>query len=94
MCWLCVVQVTKQQVDTFESGKQLPNCQLRLDWIGNEHPTVLCYRVALNGAKEPFNFIAIESGINPLPQQLSHSIGMETDQGLRVEVSLLKHLRP
>lgn len=99
MCWLCEIfspttttQVTKQQVDTFEPGKQMPSCQVRVDWIRNEQPTVLCYRMFLSGAKNPFNFISIESGINPLPQQLSHSVGMESDQGLHVDVSLLKHL--
>ena len=81
-----IVQVTKHQVDIFEPGKRVPSCQLRLDWNGNEQPTALCHHVTINGAKEPFNFIAIESGIK-LPQQLSHSVGMETDQGLHVEVS-------
>ena len=82
---LLILQVTKDQVDTFEPGKLVPRCQLRLDWVGNAQPTDLCYQVPLNGAKEPFTFITIESDINALQQPSPQSVTMESNQGLHLE---------
>ena len=62
-------QVTKKQVDKFVVGKRVPSCQLRLEWVGTGQPVVLFHHVTLKGAKEPFNCLAIESDVHPLPQQ-------------------------
>ena len=62
------IQVTKQQVDEFQPGTLVPSCQLEL-YCNDEQQKRLCHRVALIGAKEPFNFLAIQSDIMPLSQQ-------------------------
>ena len=60
------IQVKKSQVDNYRGGQRVPHCQLRLQWKGGEQPVVLCHKLELVGAKEPFNFLTIES--DPLPQ--------------------------
>ena len=62
-------QVTKEQVDSIAIEKWVSSCQLRLQWIGNGQPVVLCHHVTLKGTKEPFSFLAIESDVDPSPQQ-------------------------
>ena len=59
-------QITKNQVDHFVPGSQLPSCQLYVKWTGQqEQPPELLHRVELLGAKEPNNFFLIRL---PAPQ--------------------------
>ena len=59
-------QISKNQVDHFVPGSQLPSCQLYVEWTGQqERPMQLIYRVKLLGAKEPNNFFLIRL---PAPQ--------------------------
>ena len=60
------LQITKDQVDHFVPGSQVPSCQLYVKWTGQqEWPPELLYRVKLLGAKEPNNFFLIRL---PAPQ--------------------------
>ena len=53
-------QISKNQVDHFVPGSQLPSCQLYVEWTGQqERPPELLHRVKLLGAKEPNNFFLI-----------------------------------
>jgi len=65
------IQVKKWQVDNYRGGQRVPHCQLRLQWTRGEPPVVLYHKLKLIGAKEPFNFLTIES--DPLPQGI-HSV--------------------
>ena len=59
-------QISKNQVDHFVPGSQLPSCQLYVEWTGQqERPVQLRHRVKLLGAKEPNNFFLIRL---PAPQ--------------------------
>ena len=60
------MQVKKRQVDQFEPGKLLPGCQLLLHKV-EEQATILFYQVNIKGAKEPLNYLAIESEIDTPP---------------------------
>ena len=84
---LLILQVKKKLVDTFEPGKRVPSCQLRLYWVGNEQPTYLCHQIDLIGAKEPVNYISVEFDVNsPLqPPPPPQSTTMESNQGLHFE---------
>ena len=60
------LQITKDQVDHFVPGSQVPSCQLYVEWTRQqEQPVQLMYRVKLLGAKEPNNFFLIRI---PAPQ--------------------------
>ena len=59
-------QISKNQVDHFVPGSQVPSCQLYVKWTGQqEQPVELLHRVKLLGAKEPNNFFLIRI---PAPQ--------------------------
>ena len=59
-------QISKNQVDNFVPGSELPSCQLYVKWSGQqEQPPELLHRVKLLGAKEPKNFFLIRL---PTPQ--------------------------
>ena len=44
-------------MDNFKTGQRIPTCQFKLEWIKEENPVNLDYRLTLLGAKEPFNFM-------------------------------------
>ena len=53
-------QISKNQVDHFVPGSQVPSCQLYVEWTRQqEQPVQLMHRVKLLGAKEPNNFFLI-----------------------------------
>ena len=59
-------QISKNQVDHFVPGSQVPSCQLYVEWTRQqEQPVQLMHRVKLLGAKEPNNFFLIRI---PAPQ--------------------------
>ena len=45
-----LLQITKQQVNLFDSGKNIPKCELVLEWCQDTPPTLLHYSVGLVGA--------------------------------------------
>ena len=60
------VQITKDQVDYFVPGSQVPSCQLYVEWTKQqEQPVQLIHRVKLLGAKGPNNVFFIRL---PAPQ--------------------------
>ena len=60
MCTVfCLMQIAKEDVDSFKPGLQLPSCQLELKWNGRNKPGDLTYMVELQGAKKPKNFFHI-----------------------------------
>ena len=64
-------QITKQQVDKFVPGRQVPSCQLHVEWNGQQkQPAQLAHRVELIGARNPFNFFLISlPAVQPPPSQ-------------------------
>ena len=59
MIILYIIQITKQQVDGFRPGQRIPSCQFQAEWIAEESPVKWSYKVTLEGAEEPFNFLTI-----------------------------------
>ena len=59
------LQVIKRNVDSFEPGKMIPNCQLSAEFsssAGQKVPS-LKHRVKLLGAKDPFDTFLIKSPV-------------------------------
>ena len=54
MIIMIVLQVTKDEVDSYLPGKRIPHCELAAHSIG-ESVTRLVYRLVLLGAKPPRN---------------------------------------
>ena len=56
------MKVLKKHVDNYKPGCRIPSCQLSAVFtLANDKPIpLLQYQVKLEGAKEPFNMIAIE----------------------------------
>ena len=51
-------QISKKDADHFVPGQWIPECQLIVEWEGEEQrPVRLRHKVDLIGAKAPFNFI-------------------------------------
>ena len=57
-----LLQITKKEVDSFNSEQRIPSCQLVAEWTGQGKPSRLNHKVTLNGAKKPSNFFIIELG--------------------------------
>ena len=57
---LALVQITKENVDRFERGQEIPSCQIRADWTKHCRPSQLTHKVTLKGAREPNNYFYIE----------------------------------
>ena len=58
---LALLQITKKNVDSFESsGQKIPSCQIRAEWTKQDKPSTLTHLVTLNGAKKPNNVFLIE----------------------------------
>ena len=58
-----LIQITKEHVDSFESGQEIPSCQIRAEWTKQDKPSTLTHLVTLKGAKKPNNYfyIALDS---------------------------------
>ena len=55
-----LVQITKEDVDTYEAGHKIPSCQLTAEWTKQgEQPSRLRQRVTLIGANKPDNYFNI-----------------------------------
>ena len=54
-CFL--LQIEKEQVDSFKTGQAIPSCQLTAVWTKQNKPSLVFHKVELTGAKEPFNFL-------------------------------------
>ena len=52
-------------MDSFESGQEIPSCQLTAVWIRQSEPSQLRQKVTLIGAKEPFNYLYLELDSTP-----------------------------
>ena len=65
-CPFHCTQIIKKKVDSYESGRRIPSCQLRLKWTKSQPPVDIQHRVNLHGARDPPNYITILS--DPLPQ--------------------------
>ena len=59
------MQITKEYVDSFETGQEIPSCQIRAEWTKQGKPSTLTQKVILNGAKEPNNYFCIELDSTP-----------------------------
>ena len=57
---LALMQITKEWVDSFETGREIPSCQIRAEWTKQGKPSQLTHEVTLKGAKEPRNYFYIE----------------------------------
>ena len=54
------LQLTREIVDTYKPGQQIPSCQIQLKWTRREEePEELLLRVQLIGAKKPYNYFSI-----------------------------------
>ena len=57
-------QISRKDVDQFEPGQWIPECQLVVEWEReDQRPVRLRHKVDLIGAKRPFNFILLT--LNP-----------------------------
>ena len=54
------MEVLKKHVDNFLPGRWIPKCLLSAVADEDKRIPSLQYQVKLNGAKEPFNMLAIE----------------------------------
>ena len=57
---LALVQITKENVDSFEIGREIPSCQIRAEWTKQDKPSALAHLVTLKGARKPNNYFYIE----------------------------------
>ena len=66
--WLtmfALTQITKQQVDSFDTGQRIPSCELTAEWTKQTKPLPLNFQVTLKGAREPFNYFTIVLDSDP-----------------------------
>ena len=57
------LQIERQQVNHFNSGKNIPKCELVLEWGQDTPPTLLHHSVGLLGADDPHNYFLLH--VNP-----------------------------
>ena len=57
---LALIQITKEYVDRFETGQEIPSCQIRAEWTKQGKPAQLTHAVTLRSAKKPNNYFYIE----------------------------------
>ena len=57
---LALLQIDKEHVDSFDTGREIPSCQIRAEWTKQGKPSTLTHLVTLKGAKKPNNFFYIE----------------------------------
>ena len=56
---LALVQITKEDVDSFEAGQEIPCCQLTAVWTKQGDPSHLRQKVTLTGATATNNYFNI-----------------------------------
>ena len=56
---LALVQITKEDVDSFEAGQEIPCCQLTAVWTKQGDPSHLRQKVTLVGATATNNYFNI-----------------------------------
>ena len=57
-------QISKEDVDSFESSKYVPACELIVEWDQEDQkPVRLRHKVHLKGAKKPHNYFNLN--LNP-----------------------------
>ena len=57
---LALIQITKKHVDSFETGQEIPYCQIRAEWTKQGKPSRLTHAMTLVGAKGPNSYFYIE----------------------------------
>ena len=64
---VCVIvnslEIKREQVNLFNSGKNIPKCELVLEWGQDTPPTLLHHSVGLLGADDPHNYFLLR--VNP-----------------------------
>ena len=77
--WLTMLalhQITKEKVDSFEAGWEIPSCQLTAKWTKQgKQPSQLKQKVTLKGAKEPNNYFYIKLDSTPPDTTVGKSLG-------------------
>ena len=58
-----LLQIKREQVNLFNSGKNIPKCELVLEWGQDTPPTLLHRSVGLLGADDPHNYFLLH--VNP-----------------------------
>ena len=61
------LQITKEDVDSFETGRGIPSCQLTAVWTKPSKPPALIHKVTLEGAKKPSNYFSIVLDCDSIP---------------------------
>ena len=56
---LALVQITKEDVDNFETGQEIPSCHLTAVWTKQGDPSHLSQKVTLFGATATNNYFNI-----------------------------------
>ena len=62
---LALMQITKECVDSFETGREIPSCQIRAEWTEQGQPSQLVHAMTLKGARTPKNYFLIELDSTP-----------------------------
>ena len=59
MITFTVLQITKEEVDSFKPKQRIPSCQLTAGWTKENKPSQLVYKVTLEGVRVPSNYFHI-----------------------------------
>ena len=62
-----VLQITKEAVDNFKTGRILPSCQLTAVWTKESTPSVVIHQMILRGAKTSSSYISIVLNCDSIP---------------------------
>lgn len=66
-------QITKEDVDSFETRQEIPSCQLTAVWTTPNKPSQLIHEIPLEGTKKP-SFFSIILDCDYTPQRSTESI--------------------
>ena len=88
-----ISKTNRISVDSYESGRRIPSCQLEVQWTKDPPPVVLRQRVTLDGAKHPPNFITVQSDPLPLPLPQGKQILQLMQYIIRYIVYVTLHLK-
>ena len=62
---LALIQITKENVDRFDTRQEIPCCQITAEWTRQGKPSQLPHKLILNGAKKDNNYFYIELDTTP-----------------------------
>jgi len=62
---LALIQITKEIVDRFDTGQEIPCCLITAKWTGEGKPSQLTHKMILKGAKKDNNYFNIELDTTP-----------------------------